>query len=268
VALAVDASTPARATGAATNGTLSIATGSFSPPACVLVACVDANARPNGGIGSMTNTGPALTWTKVAERSVADSGGSRGYAGIFVAPVSTAPGSMTVTATVNSAVGTAAEVNEPSVKVYVVTGANLASPVGAFTEGSSTANGFTTTAITTQSANSMLFAVAIEWATALANTSSDLTFDQFADVNSHSAISGYKTLGAAGTSATATFDTGGTAAAEWNWVTVEIQVATAVQDVGNPFPHRAQPDRVPRTRIHAGHPVDGHRHRRGRTRWR
>jgi hypothetical protein len=92
MALAVDASSPARASGANTNGTLTITTASFTPPAgSVLVATVQANDRNAGAgaTGAVTNSGTALTWTKVGERNILDSGGNSGYAGLFVAVQST-----------------------------------------------------------------------------------------------------------------------------------------------------------------------------------
>jgi hypothetical protein len=79
--VAVDASSPARVTGATTDGTLAVTTGTFSPPAAVLVATAQCNARfSTGAQGTITNNGTALTWTKVGEVSF-DTGGQNGYAG-------------------------------------------------------------------------------------------------------------------------------------------------------------------------------------------
>jgi hypothetical protein len=233
VALAVDASSPARASGANTNGTLTITTASFTPPAgSVLVATVQSNDRNAGAgaTGAVTNSGTALTWTKVAERNILDSGGNSGYAGLFVAvqPTSVA---MTATFTLTPGTGGSATVNTPTIKLYVVTGADTTTPVGGSAEGSSTTNNLTTTAFTTVGASSLGFVSSTAWIdTGVgAPTSADCTYDAFDGVGgSIDALSGYKTLGTAGSSATFNLDDVGTAAGAWNWVSVEIKAAPVV----------------------------------------
>src|SRR6476619_5581629 len=129
MALAVDGSSPARATGALTDGTLTISTATFNPPAAVLVATVQANARATGTTFAITNNGIALPWALVSQRSADVGGGLRGYAGIFVAVLPVARTGMTVTATATPS-GASTTGNSPSLKVYVVTGADTTQPVG------------------------------------------------------------------------------------------------------------------------------------------
>jgi hypothetical protein len=233
VAVAIDASSPARATGSTTNGTLVATTASFTPPAnSVLVATAQANARTNGGgngvgTGAITNSGTALTWTKINERNLADAGGLSGYAGIFVAVLTT---SQAMTATLTMTAGTNSnDINTPTIKLYVVTGADLTTPNGGTTEGSSTTNALTTTGFTTVGASSMGFFSACDWnALGPTITSSDCTVDAGgAAGGTISYASGYKVLGTAGSSATFNIDAPGTNAAAWNWVTAEIEVAAA-----------------------------------------
>jgi len=218
----VDASSPARATGSTANSTVAITTGTFNPPASVLVATVQANARPTGASAAITTNGTALSWTTVAERSVSDGGGLSGYAGLFVAVLPSSRVGMTVTATVTS-VTSPTEINTPSLKLYVVTGANTVTPVGGSTEGSSTTNNLTTTGFTTTGATSLGFAAGCDWNALGVPVSSDCTADTYDSAGaSISAISGYKTLGAVGSSATFNLDAGGTLAAAWDWVSAEI----------------------------------------------
>jgi hypothetical protein len=240
VALAVDASSPARATGASTNGTVTVTTPAFNPPSStVLVATVQANVRnsPNpattgAATGAITNNSTALTWTKVAEQNKASTGGQFGYAAVFVAPLSTGRTGMTVTATLTDINAAPTNINAPSIKVYAVTGADLVNPVGGSAAGSTTTNAFTTTAFTTVGSSSMEFVAGCDW-NALGNpTSTDMTVDSFTTAGSDiSGVSGFKTLGAAGASATANLDAGGTVAAAWNWVTAEIKAAAAATPI-------------------------------------
>lgn len=247
MALAVDASTPARATGSTTNGTLTATTATFDPPAAVLVATVQSNDRNAGagGTGAITNNAAALTWDVVAEQNLLDVGGLAGYAGIFVAVLGAGRTGMTVTFTMTPGSGGAATINTPSIKLYVVTGA-AASPIGASAQGSSTTNNLTTTAFTTSGASSLGFASGCEQNALGPPTSSDATVDAFGAAGvSISGVSGYKTLGGAGSSATVNLDAGSTGAAVWNWVTAEILADTGPPPAGDPLRLPIQTIRVP-----------------------
>lgn len=237
MALAVDASSPARATGATTNGTTTITTVTFDPPASVLVATCQANARnasggTGAGTGAITNNSTALTWTTVGERNVADSGGLSGYAGIFVAPLTAGRTGMTVTLTMTGVGGFPNNINTPTIKLYVVTGADLVTPVGGSAEGSSTTNNLTTTGFTTVGASSLGFVSGCDWNALGTPVSSDCTADGGGAAGvSISYVSGYKVLGGAGSSATFNLDAGGTGAAAWDWASAEIVAAAAAQQI-------------------------------------
>lgn len=233
MALAVDASTPARVTGSSTNGTVAVTTGTFNPPACVLVATVEANARPHGATGAITNNGTGLTWSTFVERSNADASAQNGFAGIYWATLATSQVGMTVTATLTSSVGTATEINTPSIKVYVVTGA-AASPAGNSAEGSSTTDSITTTSFSTAGASSLLFVAGCDWNALGTPSSSDLTIDAFTNANI-SGLSGYKALGGTGSSATANLDAAGAGSPAWDWVSCEV-LAAAAAGVAPPYP--------------------------------
>ena len=234
--IAVDPSSPARATGSHLYDTTTVTTAAFNPPAGVLVACVGANSRssPATGVsGEITNNGAALDWQVVpsggaspGQRSVNDAGGDLGYAGIFVAVLDEARTGMTLTLTITGSTGST-NVGAPSIKSYVLTGAATADVIGGSNEGSSTANNLTTGAFTTAAADSLGFSAASDW-NALGNpTSSDSTVDAFTTPGGVlSGASGYKTLGAAAESATLNLDAPGTGAARWNWVTAEVKAAS------------------------------------------
>jgi hypothetical protein len=225
--LAVDTSTPARVSltgGPGTGNTVTTAT--YDPPgSSVLVATAQINVNVAGGgvTGAVTNNGTALTWTTVAERSKSDSGGLSGYAGIFVAALAGARTGMTVTFTGLAVTGGATNVGSPSMKVYVVTGGDIGTPVGGSAEGSSTTNNLTTTGLTTVRDSSLGFVAGSEWNVLGTPTSADTTFDGFTAPTWISGGSGYKALSTAGSSATFNLDAGGTAAAAWDWVSAEIK---------------------------------------------
>jgi len=208
----VDAATPAMVTSSSAS---TLTTASFTAPAgSLLVACVHSDGTMTHAVG---NNGTALTWTLIARQSRASTG--TGSAAAFVAPVSTLRSGLTVTWTGSFA-------DDVGFKVYVVTGADLADPVGAQAAGTSTQNVLTTTAITTEKASSLGFIVADEFGTDGTTTSPDLTaFFNYDVVGRIAGGSGYKRLGAAGTGATFTLDMAGTATADWNWVAFEIRGA-------------------------------------------
>ncbi len=228
--IAVDASTPARATGSSAYGTTAVTTASFSPPAGLLVVAVGSNSRGGaagtGVSGAITNNGAALTWTMVAERSRSDASSDNGYAGLFVAVLDASRVGMTLTLTLTASDGIANNVGAPTIKPYVLTGAATTNVIGGSAEGSSVDNNLTTTAFTIGAAESFGFVAATDWNALGVPTSTDSTLDTFTVGVAISGASGYKTLGAAGGTATFNVDAPGTGAARWNWVSAEVKVAS------------------------------------------
>lgn len=221
MAIALDASSPAIVTG--NNG--SAVSASFTPPdSTVLVACLISNGTSpnNTGTPTFSCSGGSLTWTKRAERIDTDTGSPQeGGAAIYTAPVTTGA-SMTVTG------GNGGTTDEQiAVKVYALTGCDLASPVGATGEGSSTTNNITPTAYTSTATGSRAIGCASEWNAlgAPVSTDDESSF-HIAMAVSGTAVIKAANSGASGSSITLNFDGFGTGGAAWNWCAVEIKPAT------------------------------------------
>jgi len=213
VAIAIHGSSPAIATGDSTT----VITATFSPPAdSLLVACVFAIDGDSATIG-VSNSGTAQTWTQRARRDEADSGSRIGLAAIYTAPNATAQTNITVTATTNNNGGI-------GLKVYVVTGVSLTTPVGATGEGSSTTNNVTVAAYTSTGAGSRGIAVAHDASQTGTPTSTD---DESAVLDFDTGLTGMGIVKASntatpGTSVMFNLDASGTDPAEWNWAAVEL----------------------------------------------
>lgn len=231
-ALAIDASSPARAT--ETNGDGVVTTGSFTPPnTSLLLALVQTDTEgnvPDGTITLTCSSSPTLTWTNIVQRDPSESS-NNGYAGACYALVTTGQ-STTVTVTMG---GTALEANgtrDVTVKVYVVTGHDTADPIGASGEGESDTNAITPTIYTSTVANSRGFGAATDWQQLGTPSSTDTgdTFDLAGDI---SGLSAYKAAdtGASSTAVSMNFDAAGTSAAEWNWIGVEVNPPAAAAAV-------------------------------------
>jgi hypothetical protein len=126
-ALAIDASTPA-AVEVVNIGPTTLTTASFTPPAgsvLYIMIGIDSSVTHANEITNVTdNLGAHLTYTEVREEGIEQGADSLSY--LYTAVVTTSQ-AMTVSAT---------EQNEPNnamayMKVIVVTGANIFSPVGA-----------------------------------------------------------------------------------------------------------------------------------------
>lgn len=217
--VAVDASSPARGTN---TGAATVTTASHNPPAALLVACCNSNSGSGQSVThAITNNGTALSWSQIDLAnfgSVAQSGA----ASAFWAPLSSARTGMTDTLTAS---GTGPI--PPSLQLYVVTAADMVTPVGGKAKGGSAANTLAPTSFTVAQAGSVGFWVATDWNANGSPTSSDLTLSPFTSAGNISGCSGYKSLGAAGSSATANIDAPGTAAAAWTWLGFEIKAAVA-----------------------------------------
>jgi hypothetical protein len=216
VAIAIDASSPPVVGGS----TAALQTAAFSPPAgSVLVVCIHGYPKRTWTI---TNTGPTLTWSTVFQNQSPSTPGPAVSA--FQSVLTGGATNMAVTAT-----GTLT--NDFAVKLYVVTGADTATPVGA----SNTGNGDTTDtiakSITPQVANSMGFVVAeVGFSVpAGATTSPDTTFDAYDVFQNVNGGSGYRLMGAAGSTQTFTVDAPGTGTTNnWGWGVFEIRSAPVV----------------------------------------
>lgn len=226
MAVAIDASSPIRATANATT----VTTASFNPPACVLVAALSGDASASQvGSWTMSNNGTALTWTQLALRNFADASANNGTAGLYYAVLSAGRTGMTVT-------GTYALNNDQSLKLYVVTGADMVTTGGGSSEGSASSTAsVTTTSFSATGASSMGFVACNDWQAQGAPTSSDTTFDGFTVSGQISGGAGYKVLSTAGSSSTFTFTfpASGTLV---NWVSGEILAASGAPPVAPPYP--------------------------------
>lgn len=229
MAIAVDASSPA---GVVNNAGGSVATASFTPPAlAILVATITGNqAGSTGGIAfTMSNTGPALTWSKLIQEDSSQAGTDNGAAAIYVAQLPNSSTAMTATVTES---GGGSSVNTLALKIWVVTGGTLA-PAGGTARGASGTNNLTTTGFTALGSSGLVFACGAEWNALGTPTSSDLGGPIYAGNNSTnlSYVHGFHAVGASGSTVTANLDAGGTGTAKWVWATAEIQLSAPTQTV-------------------------------------
>lgn len=216
MALALDGSTPAQASGTAGSATTA---GFTAPSGAILVATVAANNDTAGAnvTIAMSDTG-SLSWSAGPERDQGDGGAQDGHASIWYATTASAV-SRTVTASASASVGA---VQDVVLNVFVLTGQDTTDPIGASGEGSSTTNDITPTIFTSEAANSWAVVVGSDWSAQGAPTSSDLTETSYDRTATYSATAGYKSLGAAG-SQSANLNGGGAGATTWNWAAIEIK---------------------------------------------
>lgn len=222
MALAVASST-ARAGGNAVTAT----TASFTPPAGSVLVCIShANSDTSGTVTEVTtNSGTALTWTRAAFANF--SSGQPGGVFIDVAVVAVSA-AMTVTATTTNNNSNAVD-KYTSIRVWVVTGADTVSPIGASNKNASTTNNLTTTGFTTVGASSLGFCGGSDWvAAAGATVSSDMgaNGDSFTSSGILNGYGGWKNLSTLGSSATFNLDAPGSAASQWTWASCEIKAAS------------------------------------------
>lgn len=222
MAVEVDSSTPARVTNAGTSGT--ITTVAFSPPAAVLVVYTGRDTNVDTVI---SNTGPTLTWEPIGQRDSDDVGGRSGGVDAHYAVLSAPATGMTVTTTIAAA-------QQLSAQVYVLTGVDTADPIGGYAEGSNPVAAFTTDAFTTELADSLGIFGLNDWTPRGAVTSDDTTFSAYLTAGQQGGGSGYKTLGAAGSSATFNVSIAGTATPDNNWLSFEVRGAATTPVVEDP----------------------------------
>jgi hypothetical protein len=216
MAIAVDASSPARVTTAATAAT----TAAFNPPACLLVVCTSATggSQINPTI-AITSNGTALTWVEIGRSTpitTGTSGTMDGCAAIHAAVLTAGRTGMTVTATQTSGS------SPTSIKLYCLTGTNVAGTFYAnSTLGFSTVNQINTTAFTSTSAASLFMMSATDWSASGVPTSADTTADGYTQSTALSGMSGYRAI-ASIASQTCDLNGAGVDPVEWMYVTAEI----------------------------------------------
>jgi hypothetical protein len=200
VAIALDASTPAKV--AQTGIVATVTTASFTPPAgALLVACAWCSQNATGMTFSFSDTSSG-SWTKDLERNSANSGG---YQSVATIAHSTSSGaSMTVTATVSGSF-------LPTLKVLVLTGVDMVSPIGGTANQGSTSTSFATTGYTNVRASSFGVVVACNNAANLVTSNDATAYENGPASNGHYGLYGYKSpLGAAGATTTHHLECSGT----------------------------------------------------------
>jgi hypothetical protein len=216
--LAVDASSPVRFTGTPADN-VNITSASFTPPSnSLLLALVSADAAASTNITILVSDSTGLTWTQAAIMDPGHSGGN-GHASVWYAVQPTTQ-AMTVSAKRTSSGGSS---NQISVKVYVITGFTLSSPIGVTGTGTSTTNNITPTIYTSATDNSLGFVSATEYNHLGLPASTDV-YDaaSYANIASLGGRKASVTTPAA-TQVTFNLDAFGASSASWNWVAVEVK---------------------------------------------
>lgn len=224
MAIAIDASSPARVAGTpATN--VDITSASFTPPNnSILVVCVSADTQGTGAlVFSVRDSIDTTTgWTSRVHQN--PSGSIGGACAIWTKAITTGQ-AMTVSVRRTSGSG---GTNRLSMKVYVVTGGDTSSPAGNTGQGTSTTINITPNAYTSSVNNSRGFGCATDWSPEQAPTSTDE--EDAAFYSGHiGAISLYKAADTAssGSTVTVNFNAGTGATPQWTWVALEIKPAAS-----------------------------------------
>jgi hypothetical protein len=230
MATAVDASSPIRVTGNPTSGG-SITSASFTAPAnSLLVACVQGNADATGAETLSVADSGGLSWTKQVERTNLETTAG-GDSAIFTAP------QVTSAARTVALSRTSSSIRRIDLKVYVVTGADLAgTPVDTVTasnEGGSTTNNLTTTSLT-PGADGLLFASDGDWGEGGTFQAGDLTQDTTTYTGEYSVCCGFKAC-TAGVGVTANLNAGGTGAVQHKWCQIIVRAAAGAGGVTIPL---------------------------------
>lgn len=161
MALAIDSSSPAIAT-QTVGTTATVTTASFTPPdGSLLLVMWSGNTISNSNptAPSITdNLGSHLTYTQTDWQSRADSPTVNGQAACWWAPVATGA-AMTVTVTT----GTATGAREAALKVYVLTGYDTVTPIGAHGKTGSASTSSIAQSYTAQSTGGWGFLADCDW---------------------------------------------------------------------------------------------------------
>jgi hypothetical protein len=237
VALAIDASTPAKTTGT----TLALTTASFTPPSGSLVL-INFGSNNIGttdvSIASVTNTGTAITWSRWARKNknAGSDGGAGQEGGAEIWAGEGTGGAITITVTgVGTGVGA-----EKMVDVIVFTGAVLT--VGNKGNGSNNA-GTVTCNVTGCSAGSHVVASASDWSQAgLGTAGSGQTIVNEHDVAGQISLHTWRTTSVLGSAGTQTMNLTAPATQDFNLVAVEV-VDSGGAPPGDPgYGYLLQPD--------------------------
>lgn len=237
MAIALDASTPARWSGTP-NRSAAITSASFTAPVnSYFVVCIERDGSAGGGAATYTvSDSSGLTWNNsLVERTEVET--TAGGASKIAVAVATSSVSRTVTVT-RGADGDNGVVR-CSVTCYVYTGVDIAGTpvdvVGANNEGGSGTNNFTTTSLT-PGANGVLVGCGTEWNALGACTSSDLKGVDSVAGSGHAeyagaidVIDGWK-ICTSGVGVTGNLDAFGAATAQWKWCQIIVREAAATGD--------------------------------------
>jgi hypothetical protein len=223
MAIALDASTPARWSAKDTTGVGAASAAFTAPSGAFLVVAVQHNTDGTTSAEAVTcSDSGGLTWTKQVERTAAEAT-AEGASAIFTAiTVSAVSRTVTITPT-----WTGGGFFRVSAVCYVWTGVDVGgTPVDAITasnEGGSATNNFTTTSVT-PGANGVLVASDCEWnelgafqAPSDGSTQSTTTY-----AGEMSVCSAYRTC-ASGVGVTMNLNAGGTAAAQHKWCQIVVR---------------------------------------------
>lgn len=190
-------------------------TAAFSPPDETILVALAATQYSFGGY-TISNSGSALSWTKVVDRFA--NGNPAGGVTIWVAKNATARTNLTVTTT--SEGGSVGQV----LKVFVVTGADMDNWIGNTGSGGATTSSLTVnSAYTSSAAGSRGFFIGNDWNAAGAPTVG--LGDTGYTYHSTETLSGAVVHKATNTAAAGTvvgFSLTASGTREWNWGAVEI----------------------------------------------
>lgn len=202
-----------------------LTSGSFTPPAnSLLLVMVSADSLALADASVLVTDTQSLSWSKIGEADPGTGTSQSGHSSAWYANAATST-SMTVSVrrtSQNEGTG------RLSFKVYIVTGHDLAQPIGtSFSGGNTTAN-MTSTLYTSTVDNSRAFGVMTDWNALGLPTSSDI--EDAADYPSAiSAMSVYKATDTAlaGTAVSMNFNPFGAGLAELTYVTFEVRPSGA-----------------------------------------
>lgn len=189
-----------------------VTTATFNAPAASLLVAHGA-VQQESSITSATVSGGSLTWTLRSSRAFGESG-FYGYIGVWTAPVPT-PQTLSVSIS-------ATDQFSGSLKVWIVTGADLAEPVGATNSGQTTTRNATVNAYTATQDGSLGFCTVQDWS-ALDGT---LVSNDPGWISSENYVMALYKNSPAQAGQTVTFHmniSGGSgSSAEWHWAAAEI----------------------------------------------
>ena len=199
------------------DGGASAAVGPFNAVSGQLILAtgqLDQNSQPYVA-ATISNDGAALTWTNIVNNGAADSA----TVACWYTHLTGDRSNLTVTLTRGNT-----DSDSPSLKIYLLSGHDSSTILGASTASTSTTNNLTTASITPQTSGTG-FGVGADYNELGLPSSSDLTntstFDTSGDI---AGISGYKAL-TSGVGATCNLDAFGGSAAAWRYAWFEIRVA-------------------------------------------